>query len=149
MKAVRFVPLALTLLAGSAPLARADAPAAATAAVQEKVVYHISDSAQAMLALRNMEYHLDASPGARLVVVTHGRGIDFLLDGAQDDKGNPYEPAVQALKDRGVDFRVCNNTLTVRRIDPKTVIPEAGIVPSGVAEVGRLQAREGFVYLKP
>jgi len=26
---------------------------------------------------------------------------------------------------------------------------EAMIVPSGVAEVARLQAREGFVYLQP
>jgi intracellular sulfur oxidation DsrE/DsrF family protein len=26
---------------------------------------------------------------------------------------------------------------------------EAQVVPSGVAEIGKLQAKEGFVYLKP
>jgi hypothetical protein len=40
---------------------------------------------------------------------------------------------------------VCNNTLTSRKIDPNRVAMEAKIVPSGVAEVARLQAREGFV----
>jgi len=29
------------------------------------------------------------------------------------------------------------------------VIVDATIVPSGVAEIGRLQAKEGYVYLKP
>lgn len=29
------------------------------------------------------------------------------------------------------------------------VVMEAKIVPSGVAEVARLQAKEGFAYLKP
>ncbi|MFP5419220.1 MAG: DsrE family protein, partial [Gammaproteobacteria bacterium] len=62
---------------------------------------------------------------------------------------NPYEPMVQGLKAKGIDFRVCNNTLVSRKIDPKTVLPEASIVPSGVAEIGRMQAKEGYVYLKP
>jgi uncharacterized protein len=26
---------------------------------------------------------------------------------------------------------------------------DANVVPSGVAEIGRLQAQEGYVYLKP
>jgi intracellular sulfur oxidation DsrE/DsrF family protein len=44
---------------------------------------------------------------------------------------------------------VCNNTLVTRKIDKSKVIAEASIVPSGVAEAARLQAREGFVYLRP
>ena len=47
-----------------------------------------------------------------------------------------------------MEFRVCNNTLKSRHIDPKRVIPEATIVPSGVAEIARLE-KEGYVYLKP
>ena len=54
-----------------------------------------------------------------------------------------------ALKNRGVDFRVCNNTLMTRKIDKAKVIPEATIVPSGVAEAATLQAREGYVYIRP
>jgi hypothetical protein len=117
---------------------------------QEKVVYHVNDSDSATAALRNVGNHLDATDGkARIVVVTHAKGIDFLLDGAQDKNGNPYSIPVDKLKARGVDFRVCAITLKTRNIDPKTVIPEAQIVPSGVAEIGKLQTREGFVYLKP
>jgi hypothetical protein len=39
--------------------------------------------------------------------------------------------------------------LTRNNIDPKKVIEEASLVPSGVAEISRLQAKEGFVYLRP
>jgi intracellular sulfur oxidation DsrE/DsrF family protein len=39
--------------------------------------------------------------------------------------------------------------LVSRNIDAGKVVMEAKIVPSGVAEVARLQAKEGFVYLKP
>jgi intracellular sulfur oxidation DsrE/DsrF family protein len=81
--------------------------------------------------------------------VANGSGIEFLLDGAKDKNGNPYEVIVQDLKSQGVDFRVCNNTLETRKIDKSRVLQEATIVPSGVAEVAKLQAREGYVYLRP
>lgn len=114
--------LATAPLSYGAPLAEAAAP---SASVQEKVVYHVNDSANAMAALRNIKNHLNAAPDAKIVVVTHSKGIDFLLDGAMDKNGNPYEPNVQALKTKGVDFRVCNNTLKSRKIDSSTVLPEA------------------------
>ncbi|WP_333840204.1 DsrE family protein [Pelomicrobium sp.] len=115
----------------------------------QKVVYHINDSENAMAALRNVRNHLDADPKSKIVVVTHGKGIDFLLEGAEDKNKNPYQVTVQTLKERGVEFKVCNNTLVARKIDKSKVIPEADIVPSGVAEIGLLQAKYGFVYLKP
>ena len=58
-------------------------------------------------------------------------------------------PLETDLKSKGVDFRICNNTLATRKIDKSKVLAEASIVPSGVAEVARLQAREGYVYLRP
>jgi intracellular sulfur oxidation DsrE/DsrF family protein len=128
--------------------ARAADVVQAEAAVQEKIVYHVNDSAIARVAMRNVENHLGASPGARIVVVTHGKGIDFLLNDAKDDKG-AYAPQVAGLKEKGVEFRVCRNTLKGRNLNDEAVIMEAQVVPSGVAEIGRLQAREGFVYLKP
>jgi intracellular sulfur oxidation DsrE/DsrF family protein len=116
---------------------------------EEKVIYHISDSANATAALRNARNHLDQSPKAKIVFVTHGPGIDFLLDGATDKNGNPYEIAVQELAARKVEFRVCNNTLVGRNIDKSKLLPETSLVPSGVAEVARLQIYEGFAYIKP
>lgn len=132
------------------PAAHAAGPAKAAQAAeaQEKVVYHINDASVARVAMRNIENHLNASPGVKIVVVTHGKGIDFLLNDAKDDKG-AYAPQVAGLKERGAEFRVCRNTLSGRKLTDEAVIMEAQVVPSGVAEIGRLQAKEGFVYLKP
>lgn len=116
---------------------------------EEKVIYHISDSVNASAGLRNARNHLDQSPKAKIVFVTHGPGIDFLLDGATDKNGNPYDIMVQELAARKVEFRVCNNTLVARKIEKSKLLPETSIVPSGVAEVARLQIHEGYAYLKP
>jgi len=146
-------PLLAALLLATAPMAHAakaaNAEVAAPAEVQEKVVYHINDSANARAALRNIQNHITAAPDAKITVVAHGKGIDFLLNDAKDDKGEAYLTQVAGLKEKGVDFRVCQNTLKSRKLDDSAVIVDATIVPSGVAEIGRLQAKEGYVYLKP
>jgi hypothetical protein len=113
------------------------------------VVYHIDDNTRADNLLRNVKNHLDASPGVKIVVVGHGKGIDFMLKNAQDANGNPYDVAMQSLAADGVEFRVCNNTLKSRKLTADAVAYPGTIVPSGVAEVARLQAKEGYVYLKP
>jgi len=123
-------------------------PAQAQEAI--KVVYHMSEGIpQASRAINNIRNHLNADPTAKIVVVTHGLGIDFLLDGATNQMEQPFAGAIGELAARGVEFRVCNNTLVSRKIDASKVAMEAKIVPSGVAEVARLQAREAFVYLRP
>lgn len=142
MKMIRAIAAVVFLAVGAAAVSAAGGR-------EEKVVYHINDSANAMAAMGNIRNHLNASPKAQIVVVTHGAGIDFLLEDAKDKNGNPYDAVVQELSNRNVKFRVCNNTLEARKIDRKRVLPEATVVPSGVAEVARLQYQEGFVYLKP
>lgn len=114
-----------------------------------RTVYHINDSKVASAAMRNAQNQMAADPGVKITFVTHGQGIDFLLDGAADKNGNPYNVQAEELMAKGVDFRVCNNTLVSRKIDPKTVIPGAVIVPSGVAELAKLQSSQGYVYIKP
>ena len=115
-----------------------------------KTVYHMSEGIpQASRGLNNIRNHLAADPKAKIVVVTHGLGIDFLLQGATNQMEQPFAGAIADLANKGVEFRVCNNTLVSRKIDPSKVTMEATVVPSGVAEVAKLQAREGFVYLRP
>ena len=126
------------------------AAATSFAADAVKVVYHVSEGLeQASSALRNIRNHLATDPSVKIVVVAHAGGINFLLEGAKDKNGNPYDATVDDLSGKGVEFRVCNFTLNARNIDRKLVHPEAKIVPSGVAEVSRLQAQEHFAYLKP
>jgi intracellular sulfur oxidation DsrE/DsrF family protein len=119
-------------------------------AQEVKVVYHVNTGLETTAAiLNNVRNHLSADPTAKIAVVTHGPGIDFLLEGAKDSKGREFSGVVGDLSSKGVQFRVCNNTLQTRNIDASKVQMEAKVVPSGVAEVARLQAKEGYVYLKP
>lgn len=58
----------------------------------DKVVYHVNDAAgQAVATLRNIGNHLEVNPQAKIVVVTHAQGVDFLMEGAKDKNGNPLQ----------------------------------------------------------
>ena len=117
---------------------------------QDKVVYHINDGlGQATNGLRNIGNHLEVNPKAKIVVVSHAQGVDFLMKGAKDKNGNKYEDLVERLKMRGVQFDVCEITLRNRKLNKDQFIEYASYVPSGVAEVTRLQQREGYAYLRP
>jgi intracellular sulfur oxidation DsrE/DsrF family protein len=115
-----------------------------------KVVYHNNEGIEhAPQMIRNIRNHLSVDPKAKIVVVSHAAGIDFLLKDKKDANGNPFEVAVQDLESKGVEFRVCEITLKSRKIEKSALIEDVKYVPSGVVEVARLQAQEGYVYLKP
>ena len=115
-----------------------------------KVVYHLSEGIpQASRAIGNIRNHLAADPTAKIVVVSHGLGIDFMINGATTQLDQPFAGSVADLVNKGAEFRVCNNTLVSRKISADKLLMEAKIVPSGVSEVAKLQANEKFVYLRP
>jgi intracellular sulfur oxidation DsrE/DsrF family protein len=118
----------------------------------DKVVYHIDHAAsQATKGLRNIRNHLDVAPDTQIVVVTHAEGVDFLMEGAKD-KQNPnidYAALVSALKARNVRFEVCEITLKNRNLNKTQFNMDAEFTPSGVVRIGRLQARDGYAYIKP
>jgi intracellular sulfur oxidation DsrE/DsrF family protein len=119
-------------------------------ATEDKVVYHINGGLeQATNGLRNVRNHLEVNPKARIVVVSHAQGVDFLMRDKKDVNGNPYEVTVQELKGQGVQFDVCLITLRNRNLNKSQFIEESTFVPSGVAEITRLQQREGYAYLRP
>lgn len=118
------------------------------AGAHSKVVYHISQTGTASAALRSLANHLEAAPGVQVVVVAHNNGINFLLRGARDETGELYEANVRKFMTLGVQFRVCNNTLVRQGIEASRVVPEAKLVPSGIAEIGRLQSQEGYAYMR-
>jgi intracellular sulfur oxidation DsrE/DsrF family protein len=129
---------------------------------KQKVVYHVNyyDAKQQTAALRNIQNHINAvgAENLELVVVLHGDGVSLLLepDGLEDSKmkeGNATEEMqarVAGLKQQGVNFNVCENTLKGRKVDADYLydLGEGDVVPSGVAELARLQAM-GFTYIKP
>jgi uncharacterized protein len=120
-----------------------------SAFAQDRVVYHINDTAgQALAGLRNIKNHLDTDPTALITVVTHANGVDFLMEDAKDRNGNPYELTVQELVKRNVKFEVCEITLTNRNLKKAQFIQEASFTPSGVVRITKLQ-KQGFAYIKP
>jgi intracellular sulfur oxidation DsrE/DsrF family protein len=116
----------------------------------DNVVYHLSAGLeQASDGLRNIRNHLEVNPKAHIIVVAHARGVDYLMKGAKDKNGNPFQVAVEQLQNEGVQFDVCEITLRNRQLKKEQFIPDVVFVPSGVAEITRLQAREHYAYLKP
>lgn len=137
------------LFALAAALALVAGPACA-ADGGDRVVYHLNDGVeQAANGLRNIRNHLEVDPKAKIVVVAHAAGVNFLLKGAKDKNGNEFASTIEDLSTAGVEFRACRITLTSRGIDPKQLHDDARLVPSGVVEITRLQAQERYAYLKP
>ena len=58
---------------------------------------------------------------------------------------------IDNLKSQGIDFNVCANTVRGRKVNLESDlynVDKSDVVPSGVAEVARLQAM-GYSYVKP
>lgn len=130
---------------------------------KQKVVYHINyDDPKAQAgALRNIQNHINAvgAENLDLKVVMHGKGLSLLLtpDAApktklpQGNASDEVQAKIAGLKNQGIGFQVCANTLKGKKIDSQTDlydVDKADIVPSGVAELAHLQA-QGYAYVKP
>ena len=131
---------------------------------KQKVVYHINyDNPKAQTgALRNIQNHINAvgAENLDLKVVLHGNGLALLLEPASLEKLGKFKHAnatdqmtarISGLKDQGVKFNVCGNTINGRKVDYMNDlydVSEEDIVPSGVAEVAKLQS-QGYAYIKP
>jgi intracellular sulfur oxidation DsrE/DsrF family protein len=136
-----------TFIAAALVAAALSAPGHALA--QDPVVYHIDDmSLQALKGLRNIRNHLDVDPTAKITVVTHALGVDFLLEGQKDVNGSPFAGPVSALVARGVKFEICEITLRNRNLKREQFIQEAEFTPSGVVRLAKMQ-KAGAAYIKP
>lgn len=85
---------------------------------------------------------LEAAPNSKVEVVCHSAGIS-LLQTAQTKQA----AKITELKNKGVDFRACQNTMRERKIKREELLPESGMVPSGVMEVVKKQEK-GWAYLR-
>ena len=130
---------------------------------KQKVVYHINydDPKHQAAALRNIQNHINAvgADNLDLKVVMHGKGLALLLYPDAKDKtkmqvanaDDKMQAKVAGLKDQGIEFQVCANTLKGKKIDADDDlydVSKADIIPSGVAQLAILQA-QGYAYLRP
>ena len=156
--ALMLVSVAVVFASGCANMTEAKAPQ------KQKVVYHINgdDPKQQKAALGNIQNHINAvgAENLDLRVVMHGNGLSLVMypdaagkNGNKMKQGNAtddIQAKITTLKGEGVQFKVCANTLKGRNISTSDIydFSEADVVPSGVAELGILQA-QGFAYVKP
>lgn len=145
-------------------LALSGVATAAGEGAKQKVVYHINgdDPKQQAGALRNVQNHINAvgKENLDLRIVMHGNGVSMVLlpEALGNVKGFKHANAdqqmqarIDGLKNQGVSFKVCANTLKGRNVSRDGdlyMVEEADIVPSGVAELAILQG-QGFSYIKP
>ncbi|MCF7992874.1 MAG: DsrE family protein [Thiohalocapsa sp.] len=129
---------------------------------KQKVVYHVNyyGAKEETAALRNLQNHINAVGAENLEaqVVMHGDGIALLLypdavEGTKMQEGNAndeMQARIAGLKEQGVEFKICANTLKGRQVELTDLYDadQEDVVPSGVAELSKLQAR-GFTYIKP
>ncbi len=119
---------------------------------KQKVVYHINSDDDKLIAaaLGNIQNHIQAvgKDNIDMVVVMHGNGVDMLKKANKDPD---LQSKIINLKNQKVAMKVCGVTLQRKNIDYKNDlfdVSKEDIVPSGVAEVARLQTK-GYVYVKP
>jgi len=128
--------LALWLL--STPL-HADSPG---------VVLHIDSDAHMNRSLRQVTRLLDSAPDLPLRVILIAGGVKPALDGAVDPNGGLYSAQMEQLLARGVRIFACENTLNSFNKTADDLTFGIETVESGVAELGRLQVKAGYSYIK-
>ncbi|MCP5142752.1 MAG: DsrE family protein [Gammaproteobacteria bacterium] len=129
---------------------------------KQKVVYHINgDDPKAQAgALGNIQNHINAvgKENLDLKVVMHGNGLTLLLppealEGTKFKAANAtpeMQAKISGLKDQGIQFQICANTLKGKNVELDALYDASkeDVVPSGVAELSRLQ-QMGYTYVKP
>ena len=131
---------------------------------KQKVVYHINyDNPKKQAgALRNIQNHINAvgAENLDLKVVLHGNGLALLVEPEALKRVPKFKFAnandqmtakIDGLKNQGVAFNVCANTVRGRKVDLNNdlySVEQGDVVPSGVAELAKLQ-QQGYMYIKP
>lgn len=151
----RFIGLGFALLLAVACVPHAHAgQAPAGYYADQKVVYHNDgggpdNATYFKRLLGNLRNHVAAvgKEHVEIRVVDHSDGIILFQMANTDEK---LAKAIDARKADGVRFLICQNTLDERKIDWHTLygVTEKDIVPSGVAELARLELM-GYAYVHP
>ena len=139
MKNVFMGIFALLLMTSSSLMAQKQ-----TSMKEHKIVFHLStaDTSAYRSLTKQLNNVLAVWTDAKLEVVVHNKGIDFM----RKDK-SVLESEIQALKDKGVVFAVCENTMKAQKLSKDQILPQAIYVPVGLIELA-LKQEEGWSYIK-
>ncbi len=87
----------------------------------------------------------------KIAVVFHQGATDIVMDNdafkaRNDGHDNPNIALIQGMKQAGVDFRVCGQAVTARKIDVKTIQPEIELDLWALTTIVDLELR-GYVHI--
>lgn len=103
-----------------------------------------SNDAAVHKSLVKQPYNLKKGWGdtVQIEVICHGPGIDFLHTQRAAFKDDIYQ-----LKDRGIVFIACENSLRERNVDKEDILPNMHFVEMGIGYLVTKQ-EQGWSYIK-
>lgn len=113
-------------------------------AKEHRIVFHLatSDTLAQKALVKQLSNVLEYWDTAKIEVVVHNNGVNFMK---QDEAR--FAKEIADLRQRGVVFAVCENTLKQRKIEKNQILPSAVFVPVGLSEIV-LRQEEGWSYIK-
>ena len=111
----------------------------------QSVVHLVSgDETEQETALAISENLLADETGTidEVAVVAQAGGVEAIRADGE------YEERVRSLRDNGVSFKACSNTLDMLDMNESDLVDGIETVPEGAVEVTRLE-NEGYAYLRP
>ena len=125
-------------------------PVAAFSADNEApgIVFHVDSDQKMNRVLRQIARHQAGNPTVPARVILIAEGVRPAMEGAVDANGGDYSAQMEQLLMSGVRIFACENTLNSFNLSKDDLALGIETVPSGVAELGRLQVSEGWGYLK-
>ena len=112
--------------------------------IEHKIIIQFSSGdTLAQKGLRNNLRNLSNSwPQAKIEVVCHGPGINFLRTSTSN-----FATDIETYRQKGVVFAACENTLKERKIEKSEILPNIVFVPNGLVEIITKQ-EQGWSYIK-
>lgn len=116
---------------------------------RQQVVYHVADPEKVAFALGNIRNHIEGMGGpekVEIVLVVHGPGLKAF----QELQAEPrVKEGVAALREDGVEFEACGNTLKALGVELFDLLPGFEKVDQGgVVRIAQLQEK-GYIYIRP
>ncbi len=113
---------------------------------QHKVIFQFTnanDTMQQKAFVKQLENLSEHWPTANYEVVLYNQGLELVMK-----SNTAYVERLKALKNKGVRFVVCENTLKNRKISKDVFDTElVEYVPAGIAEIVEKQ-EQGWNYIK-
>ena len=112
------------------------------------IVFHVDSDIKMNRVLRQIGRHHVANQGMPTRVILIAEGVKAALDNATDSSGGAYSAQMEQLIAAGIRILACETTLTSYDLSADDLALGVETIPSGVAELARLQVRHQWAYIK-